>query len=872
MTSVITYPTVIDRNEDPPMGLPLPYVAQKKMRSLGLVPFSKSPTRKEWNAYRRWMGEQARKIKEKNLQNSILGVVEGDILTESCLYSLAPKEWLTDSVIQASIKSISSQHVLESSVGFLPHFFYPKLMNEEHSDPEKDGQYDYLGVQTWFKKRFGEGRKVSDMRTLLMFRNQSRMHWVCYGIFLDKKFIQEFDPLGGGDVKALKSIYHWLHDSMESEGKGLTSRDWCLYPTRSNQPMQANGYDCGVFAMMFSLCIAHDLPLNLVQQSIIKRGRCQLWNHLMSLIAEQKELPQESPIDLITPPPTRTSPGFVQDLCSPTVPRRLTYQIMNDGGDEAAENVDEAKTIQEANYSEGDQIVESQTGPDGKSDGGQTGESMDITSGNGGDDPNGDDPKGDDPNDDDPEPSSSKKVRKRRKRRKGKKKGKQQGQSEGTESDTDEEDEDTTQKKKKKPKWKQTESPTRSSKRGKEPSPVDPAVKKKPAWAKAEIPTRSSLRTQKSPVSPSKPPPAAPPVLTPASLKKGPKRVAELLATEDDPAVPKKPGHTKEQQTKKSLEQPPPAVPPLRTPPASEATLAQLLLTEDDESPPPATDGTEAHPAKSPLLATDNKLSKDISTPPATDATEANPALPKKPGWTKAESPTRGSPRKNKELKSAKSPPSLQQPPPAALPLPPPAKDKDASSPTLLEEKDPSLTPDSTLLGLSFEEVKRLSEQTTHQRRVAAAKVSTSPATDDKLSKDDSPTPATDATEADPAVVKKTTLDASGTDTDSSSLGEKEDGTSKKKKAQVAKFRKLTMAHQTSPTIIRKRLSLPTQKKSPEKFKPTKKHPVLPVKKSLKFDSILKTPLVKCPMKKQKNVDLFLNQQEALKTLKQEEL
>jgi hypothetical protein len=59
------------------------------------------------------------------------------------------------------------------------------------------------------------------------------MHWVCYGIFLEKKFIQQFDSMGGGDVEALKNVYHWLHDSMESEGKELNSKDWCLYTARS---------------------------------------------------------------------------------------------------------------------------------------------------------------------------------------------------------------------------------------------------------------------------------------------------------------------------------------------------------------------------------------------------------------------------------------------------------------------------------------------------------------------------------------------------------------------------------------------------------------------------------------------------------------
>jgi Ulp1 family protease len=166
-----------------------------------------------------------------------------------------------------------------------------------------DGRYDYHGVRTWFEKTFGDGMKVSDMSTLVVFQNQNRMHWVCYGIFLKQKFIQGFDSMGGGDVEALKSIYHWLHDSMESEGKTLTSTEWCLYTAPRDQPNQRNGYDCGLFTILFALCSAKNLPLNLVQQSIMNRGRCQLWHHLMRLLQKSSKVPQQSTVDLITPPP-----------------------------------------------------------------------------------------------------------------------------------------------------------------------------------------------------------------------------------------------------------------------------------------------------------------------------------------------------------------------------------------------------------------------------------------------------------------------------------------------------------------------------------------------------------------------------------------
>ena len=96
VTSVITYPRFIDRDEDPPIGLSPPYVAQTIAGSLPFVPFSHIPTMDEWRYYSNWV-ERQKQRKEKrrkgaSLENFTLGRVEGDILTELCLFSLAPSE------------------------------------------------------------------------------------------------------------------------------------------------------------------------------------------------------------------------------------------------------------------------------------------------------------------------------------------------------------------------------------------------------------------------------------------------------------------------------------------------------------------------------------------------------------------------------------------------------------------------------------------------------------------------------------------------------------------------------------------------------------------------------------------------------------
>ena len=170
-TSRITYPRVVSRDVDPPRGLSGSYVGLNVVGSLPFKPFTKTPTRSQWIKYRSWVSKQLRKAK-KGGKNDILGVVEGVQLTEECLFTLSPTEWLNDAVIQAGIKSILNSNPLESSVGFLPTFFYTKLMNNGNENPKREGCYEYEGVRNWFKKTFGEEKKVSDMSTLVILQNQ----------------------------------------------------------------------------------------------------------------------------------------------------------------------------------------------------------------------------------------------------------------------------------------------------------------------------------------------------------------------------------------------------------------------------------------------------------------------------------------------------------------------------------------------------------------------------------------------------------------------------------------------------------------------------------------------------------------------------
>ncbi len=862
VTSVITYPRFVPQNEDPPRGLPLPYVGQNVE---GTVPFLDRLTRKQWNIYRDWMGGQEQTAKTKT--DEILGMVEGEILKESSMFCLERTQWLLDNVISAIIKSIVKENWLESSVGFQPHFFYSKLMQDGHRNPKMDGKYNYQGVATWQNT---QGRKVSDMRTLVIFKNEGRMHWICFGIFLDKKYIQAFDSMGGACKDDLKNLYHWLHDEMASEDLELTSTDWCLYGTRDPDcPRQKNGFDCGVFAVMISLCIANDVPLNLVGQPVMYRVRCNFWHYLMNLMEKPPEVPQQSLVDLNTPPPRtttdsvvdlrsptvapevpqqslvdlitpppRTTTDSVVDLRSPTVapvvPRTLTYPEVDAGGDGGSGKKGESKSGAASNVK-----TRTETSHAGNSAAGEGGESQIMTSGNQGDDPDDkEDPK-DDPDDkddpkDDPKPSPSKRLRKKRKRLK-KSKGKQEPQEEETEEEDEAEPEDSPRRS---PRGKKQQpaaappsphSPQRSKASKKEPLPAT-APTKKPKLAE-----REHMKDDESPP-PRKDDESLPEAQPPSPQRR--KSTNKLLQKENpsrsSPRLKKTTASlppTKDPAQSRTVE--PPEFPSIKKP-----TLAELLELKET----PSTSSPRLKNAPASLPPTKDEVTKKASesTPPREEdeaLAEATPSSPQRSKSVKKyglkDTPSRSSPR----LKKA----------PASLA---PTKDP-VQSPTVEPPKFPSIK-EPTLAELL--ETESLSESNNPMSRI----VDLPPKV---------PFAKASGTEGDGG--GDDSSDDEGDDSSDSTVVESsEDNKKKAKQIQMEKLNELAKSHQHSPTTgSRKRAhhTLPTHNDSPGKKRPIKKRSL-----SVDFrvsddddDSILNIPLSQGGFKSQKDVDIFFQRQAA---------
>jgi hypothetical protein len=75
----------------------------------------------------------------------------------------------------------------------------------------------------------------------------------------------------------------WLFLEYQQIGIHLDSSEWKLYPTCRTTPRQRNGYDCGVFSILFALHIGLRLNINNISQTQIRAIRCQMLLHLLKI-------------------------------------------------------------------------------------------------------------------------------------------------------------------------------------------------------------------------------------------------------------------------------------------------------------------------------------------------------------------------------------------------------------------------------------------------------------------------------------------------------------------------------------------------------------------------------------------------------------
>jgi Ulp1 family protease len=254
-TKNLEFPLLVTLGTEVPPDGPPPYSSDDETGDLNF--FKEEATYMQWGRYHVWLQEQRGWRRDPDETTAIL---HGELITSSDAFTLKKSEWVTDNLLHYVYKSQIG--VTDPLVAFFASFFFTELYQEGNADPEKADTYSYEGVASWTKKIL-RATPIDEMKTIVFLLNEGRMHWKCFAIFMDLQIIQVFDSGGSGGGKTLQDLYRWLHSTMEIEGKTLKPAEWRLYCCHCNTPRQRD-HDCGLYAIMFAMCVSKRLPLSLI--------------------------------------------------------------------------------------------------------------------------------------------------------------------------------------------------------------------------------------------------------------------------------------------------------------------------------------------------------------------------------------------------------------------------------------------------------------------------------------------------------------------------------------------------------------------------------------------------------------------------------
>ena len=162
------------------------------------------------------------------------------------------------------------------------HFFKSFFLNIGHDTDE--GKYDYSNVKRWSDNQVA-GRDLFGLNKIVFLINMGEDYWVAACIFMEKKWIEMFDSLGGPGKEYLDASKQCIKDKHQAKkGSPLPDEDqWKLVGTQRDTPRQQNGYDCGVFTSMFADFLSRAAKFTCNQSNI---NQCRQWIALSILASD----------------------------------------------------------------------------------------------------------------------------------------------------------------------------------------------------------------------------------------------------------------------------------------------------------------------------------------------------------------------------------------------------------------------------------------------------------------------------------------------------------------------------------------------------------------------------------------------------------
>ncbi|KAJ1729551.1 SUMO1 sentrin specific peptidase 1 [Coemansia biformis] len=174
-------------------------------------------------------------------------------VTAHDMATLQDGKWLNDEVINFYMQLIMDRSAKTPAlprVHAFNTFFYSTLCES-----------GYARVRRWTRRT-----KLFE-KDLVIVPVHLGVHWCCAVIDLRQKSIVYYDALLGDDPGCLQTLMGYIRDeSRDKCGADIDESEWTLRCDK-RIPRQQNGYDCGVFAVMFAEYASRDAPFQFSQEN-----------------------------------------------------------------------------------------------------------------------------------------------------------------------------------------------------------------------------------------------------------------------------------------------------------------------------------------------------------------------------------------------------------------------------------------------------------------------------------------------------------------------------------------------------------------------------------------------------------------------------
>ena len=229
-----------------------------------------------------------KKLLEKCDEREVLVKNFGISINRGLLRELYENHWIDDNIIDFTMKMFQERDDYEceektskrSSHFYSCYFMKLLLVNG----------YDYSNVRKWSKKF-----NIFEKDKVFCPVNWNNKHWALLVIHVQKKKIMYYDSMGIKGKKYLDSALQYMYDEAKKLNISFNYDEWQLISYNKSLPQQENGYDCGIYVILFADYIANNLPLTFTQ-GMVSSFRKKLCVHMLKGFITSIELSREMPV------------------------------------------------------------------------------------------------------------------------------------------------------------------------------------------------------------------------------------------------------------------------------------------------------------------------------------------------------------------------------------------------------------------------------------------------------------------------------------------------------------------------------------------------------------------------------------------------